>query len=318
MIIPQSAEHRDCVVSDRGGIVENTHLIHVAVTDASGQILFAVGNPARITLARSTAKPIQILALLETKGFESSEESHITRGTEMLVKVAASEKDLRCGGHPALSEAVNRDWIRRDFVPGALCNNCSAKHIGMLAGAKAIDPENAENYHEGDHMMQLCVKAVFEEDLSYLYAVLADAADSPKGTDSLESGRKEKLARIYRAMWQYPEMVAGQGRFCTELMLQYKGGLVGKLGADGCYGIAVKESEQTRNLGARGGLGIAVKVEDGDSEILYAVVVEVLERLKVGSSKQLENLDVFHHLTRVNTAGVVTGRVSLDFRLNSC
>ncbi|KAG7418630.1 hypothetical protein Forpi1262_v016397 [Fusarium oxysporum f. sp. raphani] len=356
----QSAEHRDCAVSDRGGIVENTHRVHVAVTDASGKLLYAVGNPSRMTLARSAAKPIQILALLETKGFDkfgfteadvalmcsshSSEEIHISRGTEMLVKIAAKEEDLRCGGHLALSDAVNKDWIKRDFVPGALCNNCSAKHIGMLAGAKAIDLGDAENYHGENHLIQLHVKAVFEEvtgltseeikwgidgcnlpapalplsDLGRLYAILADATDTSKSAYSPGSARKEKLARIYHAMWQYPEMVAGQGRFCTQLMLQYKGAVVGKLGADGCYGVAVRESEQTRKIGASGSLGVAVKVEDGDSEILYAVVMEVLERLKIGSQEQRESLNSFHHLTRVNTAGVVTGKVSLPFHLNSC
>lgn len=161
-----NTQYQHCAVSDRGGIVENTHQVHVAVTDASGKLLYGVGNPYRMTLARSAAKPVQILALLETKGFEmfgfsdadvalmcsshSSEQSHITRGSDMLTKVNSHEGDLRCGGYPALSEEVNNDWIRRAFIPGALCNNCSAKHIAMLAGAKSIGPEAAKDYHKED------------------------------------------------------------------------------------------------------------------------------------------------------------------------
>ncbi|KAI8668592.1 hypothetical protein NCS57_00670900 [Fusarium keratoplasticum] len=354
----QNTQYQHCAVSDRGGIVENTHQIHVAVTDASGKLLYGVGNPSRMTLARSAAKPVQILALLETKGFgefgfsdadvammcssHSSEQSHITRGSEMLTKVNAREGDLRCGGHPALSEEVNNDWIKRAFVPGALCNNCSAKHIAMLAGAKLIELETAKDYHKEDHPIQLHVKSVFEEvtglgsdeikwgidgcnlpapalplrDLSYSYAALARAADVASEVPEYQASvRQQHLARIYRCMWQFPDMVAGKGRFCTELMLQYKGAVVGKLGADGCYGVAVRECEQTRSLGAKGGLGIAVKVEDGDVEILYAVVVEILERLGIGNKQQIRSLEAFHHLYRVNTAGVVTGKVSLPFHL---
>ncbi|RMJ09728.1 hypothetical protein CDV36_010640 [Fusarium kuroshium] len=356
----QNTQYQHCAVSDRGGIVENTHQIHVAVTDSSGKLLYGVGNPSRMTLARSAAKPLQILALLETKGFDkfgfsdadvalmcsshSSEQSHITRGSEMLTKIDAHEEDLRCGGHPALSDEVNNDWIERAFIPGALCNNCSAKHIAMLAGAKLIDPETTKDYHKEDHLIQLYVKLAFEEvtglgsddikwgidgcnlpapalplrDLSYSYAVLAHAADSASGVaESQASARQQHLAHIYRCMWQFPEMVAGKGRFCTELMLQYKGTVAGKLGADGCYGVAVRECEQTRSLGVKGGLGIAVKVEDGNVEILYTVVVEILERLGIGSPQQIKSLEAFHHLSRVNTAGVVTGKVSLPFHLSS-
>ncbi|KAJ6083519.1 hypothetical protein N7467_007654 [Penicillium canescens] len=59
-------EHKDFVISDRGGVVENRHIIHVSVVDATGKLLFAIGDPGRMTLARSAAKPIQALAILET------------------------------------------------------------------------------------------------------------------------------------------------------------------------------------------------------------------------------------------------------------
>ena len=71
-------------------------------------------------------------------GSHSSEARHIERAREMLAKAQASEADLRCGGHPPLSEAGISDWIKRDFKPGAVCSNCSGKHAGMLAGARSI------------------------------------------------------------------------------------------------------------------------------------------------------------------------------------
>ncbi|KAI1257982.1 hypothetical protein MGN70_001027 [Eutypa lata] len=58
----------DCVTTDRGGIIENRHYVHVAVVDRTGHLLYSAGNPSRTTLARSAAKPAQTLAILETGG----------------------------------------------------------------------------------------------------------------------------------------------------------------------------------------------------------------------------------------------------------
>ena len=49
-----------------------------------------------------------------------------------------------------------------------------------------------------------------------------------------------------------------------------------------------------------GTLGIAVKIEDGSIEIVYAVVMEILEQLEIGTAEQRGKLDRFHHLERRN------------------
>jgi len=348
--------NEDVVVTDRGGIVENSHRVHVAVVDAKGSLLYALGNPTRMTLARSAAKPAQALAILETHGFErygfdaadlalmcashSSEERHIERTRTMLSKVRAEEADLRCGGHPSLSETVNRSWIKQDYTPTAVCSNCSGKHVGMIAGSRAIGA-GVEGYHLPDHPMQVAVKRTLAElcdldardvewgidgcnlptpafpldRLARIYAKLAAAAD---GDDAREdpSARSTALARIFHAMARYPEMVAGEGRYCTVLMRAFKGAMIGKLGADASYAIGVRASDETRRLGADGALGISVKVEDGNVEILYAVVTEILEQLGIGSPDIRKQLATFHHPRRVNTMGVTTGGVSFPFTLH--
>ncbi|GKT60961.1 L-asparaginase ii [Colletotrichum tofieldiae] len=350
----------DFVFSERGGVIENTHRIHAAITDASGNLLFAVGNPSRLTLARSAAKPAQILALLEVNGFaqigfddaeialmcssHSSEERHVARGRAMLHKIQATESDLQCGGHAALSDDVNKDWTKRDFTPGALCNNCSAKHIGMLAAARVLSNDNAADYHLSNHEIQIRVRRTFEEvsglspdeikwcidgcnlptpglplrNISLLYAALADAADVVAREDGMASPRTRHLAHIYNSMWRFPEMVGGESRFCTRLMLSFQGAVVGKVGADGCYGVAIRESADTKRHGALGGLGLAIKVEDGNTEILYAAVMEILCRLGIGASDARRELDLFHNLQLANTAGVVTGKIGFPFKLRSC
>ncbi|UPK96622.1 hypothetical protein LCI18_007557 [Fusarium solani-melongenae] len=347
---------RDCVVTDRGGIIENTHGVHVAVTDVEGDILFAVGNPSRITHVRSAAKPAQAVAVIETGGFEksgfddadlalmcashNSEDCHVTRAKGMLAKIKAGEEYLRCGGHPAVLEDLNRAWIKADFVPTGIHNNCSGKHVAMMAGAQGLGADIFD-YHLPDHPMQLQVKKVVDElsldpenvewgidgcnlpapafplfYMARMYALFAEAADEVEKRASSTTQRTRNLARIFNAMTRYPELVGGTGRFCTALMSSYQGQLFGKVGADACYGVGIRESEDTRRLGAKGAVGISVKIEDGNLEILYAVVPEVLEQLKIGTPEERRKLDAFHYLKRRNTMNVVTGSVSFDFQVH--
>ena len=305
----------------RGEAIENTHVAHVAVVDAQGGLLYAFGDPLRVTLARSAAKPAQALAVLETGALE---------------RFGFEEADLRCGGHPPISDAVYRSWIKRDFTPGAVCSNCSGKHAGMLAGAQAIGAD-VQDYHKADHPLQLRVKHTVAdvcdlpdeavqwavdgcnlptpafplERLARLYAKLADAA----AQSSESSARSAALARIYRAMTRYPEMVAGEGRFCTALMRSFDGALVGKLGAEASYAIGVRPNGQTARLGAKGALGIAVKVEDGNTTVLYAVVAALLTQLDIGTTAQRAQLESFRAPPMRNTMGVETGRLVLSVAL---
>jgi L-asparaginase II len=345
-----SVHVNDYMVSDRAGIIENRHSVHAAVVDGNGRLLYAVGNPFRMTLARSTAKPAQALAILETGCFEqfgfndsdlalvcashSSEDRHIARAQAMLAKIGAEESDLACGGHPSLSVAVNRTWIKNDFSPGGLCNNCSGKHAGMLAGAKTTGAGFAD-YQSPVHPMQLRVKRVFEElcgsdakklkwgvdgcnlpapalplsVLARIYASFAAASDTVQRLVEVTT-RTQYSAQIFRAMVTFPDLVGGEGRFCTEFMRAFKGSLMGKIGADGTYCIGVRASKQTRKLGAVGTMGIAVKIEDGNANILYAAVLEIVEQLGLGTPEMRFILTPFRCKDILNTAGVVTGHVT--------
>ncbi|AOK19962.1 asparaginase [Burkholderia cepacia] len=343
------------VVTYRGKAIENTHAAHVAVVDAHGRLLYRLGDPFRMTLARSAAKPAQALSVIETGaperfGFDdadialmcashSSEDRHVERTRAMLAKVHAQESDLRCGGHAPLSDAVLRSWIKRDFTPTGVCSNCSGKHVGMLAGAQAIGAAIAD-YHLPEHPMQVRVKRAVAEAcglrddevgwaidgcnlptpafpldrLARIYAGLAHAADAVEAGNAHDA-RIGALARIHHAMTRHPEMVAGDGRYCTMLMRAFGGSVVGKLGADACYGIGVRASARTRQLGADGALGISVKIGDGNLDVLYMVVSELLERLRIGTAEQRAQLAGFHRPPMRNTQGVEIGRATFPFEL---
>jgi L-asparaginase II len=104
-------------------------------------------------------------------------------------------------------------------------------------------------------------------------------------------------------------------------MEAYGGLLIGKLGADGCYGIGVRECEATRKLGVEGALGISVKIEDGNVGVLYSAVVEVLAQLGISIGADGDGvpgiLERFHHQRIFNTVGVETGVLAPCFRVRA-
>jgi L-asparaginase II len=102
-------------------------------------------------------------------------------------------------------------------------------------------------------------------------------------------------------MSAHPGLVAGTGRLCTELMAALPGRVLAKVGAAGIYCASVPEL----------GLGIALKVADGDSEVsppaLLAVLAAVVER--AGLTPGYDLAPVANHATQpiLNTRGVRVG-----------
>ena len=72
-----------------------------------------------------------------------------------------------------------------------------------------------------------------------------------------------------KLMMAHPHMVGGEGSFTTRVMEAYKGRLFAKNGAEGvfCFGIP------------KAGLGIALKIADGNDRAYQTAVIGILDRL---------------------------------------
>src|SRR5579864_3478138 len=285
----------------RGSLVESRHRGAVAVADADGGAVLALGDVAAPIFPRSAIKALQALPLIETGaadryGFgdeelalacasHSGEPGHVAGVTRMLAKAGLDAAALRCGAHwpiaqPALVE------LARTGEPSALHNNCSGKHAGFLCAACAQGIDHAD-YWRPQHPVQREVRAVLEHMTG---ATLSDDRRAVDGCSvptwaiplqnlaqgfakfgtgrGLAPERARAAARLRAACARKPWHVAGTGRFCTEIMKLLGARVFVKTGAEGMFCGALPEQ----------GLGIAVKCDDGAGRAAEAVMASLIAR----------------------------------------
>jgi L-asparaginase II len=123
--------------------------------------------------------------------------------------------------------------------------------------------------------------------------------------DKLPPKRQEAARRITTAMGAYPQMIAGDGHFCTELIRATKGRIIGKLGADGVYCAAV----------INGDIAIALKIEDGNAAMLPPAMMRVFDQLKLLDKTEAAQLARFAVLDNINCQNDKVGETSAVFDL---
>ena len=255
----------------RGAVVEATHLVHaVAVRD--GAVVAEAGDPGRVCFLRSAAKPFQALPLVRARDDLTSEQiaiasaSHLASAEQLaavrslLASAPAGEDELECGPEPTPLE-----------------HNCSGKHAGMLALCRAKGWASG-GYRLATHPVQHgCLAEVAA-------AADADADEIPTAVDgcgvltfalplertALMFARLEQLdggAKVAAAMRAHPELIRGP-RAADSLLMRERDGWTAKGGAEGLLGAA-----------GPGGLGVALKVEDGTMRAMRPALAELLRQL---------------------------------------
>src|SRR2546425_8771563 len=257
----------------RGSVVESRHAVHVAVVDAEGRLVAHAGNPDFVTFWRSAAKPFQALPLVTDGAADrfalttaelalacashSSEPGQVDLVREFLQKIGCSERDLMCGPHTPLAEAVAKDYQARGVRLTAVYSNCSGKHTGMLALARHHGWPT-EGYARLDHPVQQrclaevsrwsdvaereigvavdgCGVACFAlplRSMAIAYAGLVRGAPSAV-RGSTGAPLTAHSARLVEAMLRHPDLLAGEGRPGTEMMRDHPRRGVTKGGAQG-------------------------------------------------------------------------------------
>src|SRR6266516_1198361 len=191
----------------------------------------------------------------------SSEPDQVARVRELLGKIGCSERDLLCGPHPPLSDRVAQDYQTRGLRLAAVYSNCSGKHAGMLALARHHGWPT-EFYTRVEHpVQQRCLEEVSRwtdlpkheiqtavdgcgvvcyglplRKMALAYARLAIADFGLRIADSKGEGQiRNPQSAIVQSMLRHPDLIAGTGRPCTDLMRAHPGRVLAKVGAEGVH-----------------------------------------------------------------------------------
>lgn len=313
----------------RGGLLESLHTGHAVICDAGGDIVQSWGDPDAVILPRSSSKMIQALPLIESGAADAHGLStrqlalacashngahiHTSSVQNWLGDLGLAESDLRCGSHDPEDTEAHEGLIRAFAKPNQLHNNCSGKHTGFLTLTKHL--KAGPEYVEPDHPVQKACLEAFEsvtDETSPGFAIdgcsapnfmttlhgmaraMAFYAAATEGRDT----RQTAARRLWQAMVAHPELVAGEGRACTELMRACNEPVALKTGAEAFF-IAIIPGRK---------LGVALKIVDGGTRGAECAIAAILVKLGV--------LDADHPAARkfinapiTNCRGLTTGMI---------
>jgi L-asparaginase II len=324
----------------RGGAIESLHRGALAIVDADGGVVAALGDIDRPVFPRSAIKVLQALPLVASGAADrlelsdeelalacashNGEAAHTRTAAAMLAKAGLDADALECGTHwPYLDSAV-RELAAAGRVPNALNNNCSGKHAGFLCLACALHGgvnlrQYVRAYVTPEHPVMREVSAALQASTGF------DLAGTPRGTDGcsiptyaiplrhlalafarvgtgigLSDDHARAAARLRGAVAKAPFMVAGTGRFDTRVMERLGERVFCKVGAEGMYCAALPDR----------GLGVAIKVDDGNTaraaEVVMAVVIEAFVALDDGETSFVRG---FSDALLKNWNGIEVGRL---------
>jgi L-asparaginase II len=313
----------------RGGHVESVHTGSVVICDTEGAVVFSAGDPDRAAFPRSAIKALQALPLLATGTADrfaltdaelalacashSGLPIHTQTAQSMLHKAGRDGTCLECGIHWPSSTTAARALAAAGAAPSALHNNCSGKHAGFICTAIASGQDPA-GYIGPDHPTMRAVTGAVAAvtgvaltpeirgvDGCSIPTFLTPLRALATGFARFGTGRHlpaefaEAAARLRRAVAAHPAMIAGEGRFDTEITAALGEVAFVKTGAEGVHAGAIPSL----------GLGFALKIDDGANRAADAATAALLRR----TLPPHEVLDRWARQTLTNWNGIAVGEV---------
>ena len=289
------------------------------------------GRTAEPDGSRESAPGLADLAVMMSS--HNGESMHTKRIAELLRHGGLTPAALHCGTHPPLHQKTVEQLILEGRELGPLHCNCSGKHTNMLLVCAAREWA-LESYLDIDHPLQQkirhiistlghdrnplphvtdgCSLPTFVVSMAVLARLFCYLA-LPESAPAIDGGNIAAALRLlFHAAVTYPEMIAGTGRLDTELMQAFQGRVFAKTGAAGVYAMAIKPTQRYQS-----GLGIAIKVADGDatSSIRRVTAFEVLRQLGVSPPSGHPDLEKLTARTLTNFRNLQVGELRAVFQL---
>jgi L-asparaginase II len=325
----------------RGRTIESAHCGALAVLDADGAVVAALGDIGRPVFARSAVKVLQALPLVASGAADSlglsdaelalacashnGEPVHTETAARMLARAGLDAASLECGTHWPYLDTAARALAAHGREPNALHNNCSGKHAGFLCLACAMHGggpglrQYARGYVQPDH-------PVMREVTAALQAVTGhDLENTPRGIDGCSiptfAVPLHRLALAFARIGTGVGLGAGHAAAAGRLRAAVANAPFMVAGT-GRFDTRVMERLGARvfcKVGAEGvygaalpdqGLGVAIKIDDGNNaraaEVVMAAMIEAFVALDDDDAMFMRSLS---EPTLKNWNGIEVGRL---------
>jgi L-asparaginase II len=330
----------------RSGLNESCHNGLVVLADSNGKVLLASQDLAENPpiFMRSACKPVQAMALMESGAADyyelsakeiavacashNGEPDHVSTVQKMLDKGDLSPDQLLCGKHPPYQPDYET-MLKEGRTYHNLHSNCSGKHTGMLLVCK-LKGWTTEGYTEPDHPLQKyilqaisdfagttpehiplgvdgCTATNFALTVPQMATMFARLASPQYWEDHDNPVRATAVRRVTKAMMAEPFMVSGTGRNDKDMMESAPGKVFCKVGAEGIWCLGFPEK----------GVGLAMKIADGNSRPINAVAIKALRQTNLLSEAEIAAFAEKQVLPIKNMRDMVVGEIIADFKLGA-
>ena len=312
----------------RGNTLDLTHFGYLVIVDENGKVLYSVGDPDDIVFYRSASKPVQALPViargLDRKFGLTEEESTIFAGSHAgeAFHIAALERILEKSGlsedmlvmKPAVPSytPANEERIRRGLAPRKLYHNCAGKHAALMLLQRELGEEVRDYWKMGALCQQEVQRAIEIMSETKQVELGVDGCGVPvfavpvrcianafKNLAAPEHIQDEDLQRatveFVPRIHKYPHMMRGTGYLCS--LINEDPNIVGKGGANGVYGFALKREK----------IGVSFKFTDGTEHLWPMMVTEVLKGLGCLSPETEARLETLHPYNIYNDNDTLVG-----------
>jgi L-asparaginase II len=268
----------ELAVVERSGFIESRHIGAAVVMSADGNVVTELGDITSPIFARSTLKPFQTLASMQSGvplrgaqvaiacGSHVGSLDHMDVVEGMLKAAGVKEDQLQCPAAWPEDETARTWLVQTERGKSRLAFNCSGKHAAFL-WACTENGWDTHSYLEPNHPLQQRIRSVVEEYCDEKIAHLGiDGCGAPVAAVSLtglarafsrlakapgDENSNARAATIATSMLDYPWAVQGHGQANTVVMDEL--GILAKVGAEGVLVLATPQ-----------GVSVAIKILDGN------------------------------------------------------
>ncbi|SIT01635.1 asparaginase [Neptunomonas antarctica] len=317
----------------RGSTVESQHFGAAVVCDFNGNVQESWGDIDQLVFPRSAIKPIQAIGLIESGASDHyaltdaeislacashlGQPMHIERVSELLNRLGLDQNQLACGAQLPMDVPSAHALLASGQDCCRVHHNCSGKHTGFMATALHLQ-QPVEGYHQAAHPVQQLSFDIISDLAQFkldLHRMAIDGCGFPAlslplrnlgiamarfaNPAGLSERRGKAIKRIQAAITNEPFYLAGEGAVSSDLIDVTKGAVLAKTGAEGFFMAALPDR----------GLGIALKIADGNARAHSVALLEILDRIGALSKTEKQKLSAHINPKILNSRGQAVGEI---------